>query len=131
TWTALADNPTAINISPDLPSFRNGDGKLLVTLPPSYNSETQPSINTLIRVIDMGGAIHDSQTINVHLGTIVAADINGDGNVDLIDAILALQISSGISGSHGIYNQADVNDDSRIGLGEGVYILQKISGLRQ
>ncbi len=57
-------------------------------------------------------------------------DIDDDGNVDLTDAILGLQIISGLK-PQGIVMQADVNADGRIGLAEVIYILQYVAGLRQ
>ena len=60
----------------------------------------------------------------------INGDINGDGNVDLTDAILAIQIVSGITPTQAVYAGADVNGDGKIGIEEVIYILQKISGLR-
>jgi hypothetical protein len=58
-------------------------------------------------------------------------DLNLDGIIDLTDAIIALQVMSGIS----TLNQpqmgyADVNQDGRIGLSEAIYVLQEVAGLR-
>ena len=59
---------------------------------------------------------------------VIKGDINGDGNVSLSDAILALQIVIGLN-SDSTHLDADVNGDGKIGLEEVIYILQKISGL--
>ena len=56
-------------------------------------------------------------------------DINGDDNVDLTDAILALQVVASM-GPAPVYSSADVNADGKIGTEEVIYILQKVSGLR-
>jgi len=56
-------------------------------------------------------------------------DINGDGVVDLADAMLVLQILDGMD-PVGVHSWADVNNDGKIGLEEVVYILQEVSGLR-
>ena len=58
-------------------------------------------------------------------------DLNLDGIIDLTDAIIALQVISGIS----TLNQpqmgyADINQDGRIGLPEAIYVLQEVAGLR-
>ena len=62
-------------------------------------------------------------------------DTNGDGNVDLTDVILALQVISGMnpSGIRSDYASSgtDVNGDGKIGLEEVIYILQKVAGLRE
>jgi len=56
-------------------------------------------------------------------------DVNGDGKVDLADAILALQVIAGLNPA-GVKVSADVNNDGKIGLEEVIYILQKAAGLR-
>lgn len=61
----------------------------------------------------------------------VTGNLNDDGAADLKDAILALQISAGITPSVRIYTEADVNGDGRLGVEEAVYILQLIAGVRQ
>jgi len=58
----------------------------------------------------------------------LAGDVNGDGMVDLADAITALQILAGINPL--AYIRADVNNDGKIGIEETVYILQMVAGLR-
>jgi hypothetical protein len=62
---------------------------------------------------------------------ITIGDINGDDQVNLSDAILTLQVLSGISVSETVNIDADVNGDGRIGMEEVIYILQVVSGLRQ
>lgn len=60
-----------------------------------------------------------------------SGDMNLDGNIDLLDAIIALKVTAGLS----IGNQpgmlcADVDNDNKIGLQETIYILQKTAELR-
>ncbi|MEA2013788.1 MAG: DUF1566 domain-containing protein [Thermodesulfobacteriota bacterium] len=62
-------------------------------------------------------------------------DINGDGNVDLADALIALKMLAGMDVSDLIRadyatSGVDVNGDNKIGMEEAVYIMQKISELR-
>lgn len=57
-------------------------------------------------------------------------DIDGNGHVDLADAVLALQTLSSITPSVTIYNEASVNTNLEIGLAESIYILQKMAGSR-
>jgi hypothetical protein len=56
-------------------------------------------------------------------------DVNGDGNVNLADAIMVLKVLAGLEPA-GLNLGADVNADGRIGLAELVYILQDVAGLR-
>lgn len=57
-------------------------------------------------------------------------DVNGDGDIDLADVIMALQALVGMSPSESIYSGADVNGDGRIGLEEVIYCMQILSGSR-
>ena len=56
--------------------------------------------------------------------------MSGNGEVDLEDAIIALQILSMISPQKNIHLDADLNDDGKLGMEEIVYIVQKIAELR-
>lgn len=75
----------------------------------------------------------DSPVLNVPLQGMrfLKGDVNGDGIVDLKDAVLALQIMTGITPDSDIQLNADVNGDGKIGMAEVVYILQYVAGLRQ
>lgn len=58
-------------------------------------------------------------------------DLDLDGIIDLTDAIIALQVMSGISTlNQPQISYADVNQDGRIGLPEAIYVLQEVAGLR-
>jgi len=61
----------------------------------------------------------------------VRGDINGDGVVNLTDALLSLQAAMGnLPAGATVYTDADVDGDGRIGIPEALYILQSLSGLR-
>ena len=53
-------------------------------------------------------------------------DVNGDGEVNLKDAVAVLKLLSGISAGN-ICISADVNGDGKIGFEELVFILRKIA----
>ena len=58
-------------------------------------------------------------------------DLNLDGSIDLTDAIIALQVMSGITTlNQPQMSYADTNQDGRIGLPEAIYVLQEVAGLR-
>ena len=61
---------------------------------------------------------------------ILKGDINNDGSVTLMDAILALQVVSGVTPVASLSKWGDVNSDGKLGMQEGLYILQRIAGLR-
>jgi hypothetical protein len=78
---------------------------------------------------------HDGNDSDIYLarrisGPELEGDLNGDGEVDLADAILAFQIIAGMQSLSYVNIEADVNGDGRIGLEEALYTLQKVSGLR-
>ena len=60
----------------------------------------------------------------------MVGDISGNADVGLEDAILALQIASGITPTQSVDLSADINGDSKIGIAEAIYILQEVSELR-
>jgi hypothetical protein len=61
--------------------------------------------------------------------TCIPGDVNGNGKVDLDDAMLVLRILAGIPVGNVNLN-ADVNGDGKIGLEELGFILQKVAELR-
>ena len=76
------------------------------------------AIVKLIQVAIQGGDINP-----------LPGDMDGNGNPNLADAILALQIAAGMDPSQNIYKSADVNGDGKIGIEEAVYVLEKVVGL--
>lgn len=54
-------------------------------------------------------------------------DVDGNGDIGLSDAVLALQVCTGLDVSVNV--DAALNGDKKIGIDEVIYILQKISGL--
>jgi hypothetical protein len=74
-----------------------------------------------------------NQTASVTFKSALAhGDVNDDGSVVLVDAILALRVMSKVPlpPSVSIPVHADVNGDGRIGMAEVIYILQKVAGIR-
>jgi len=83
---------------------------------------------------DTGGNVVSQEvrlTVENGVDPIGPGDVNGDANVDLTDAILALQVLCGVdTGSDTINADADVNGDNKIGIEEAIYALQVVSGAK-
>ncbi|MCX5836856.1 MAG: 6-bladed beta-propeller, partial [Deltaproteobacteria bacterium] len=84
---------------------------------------------TLPEVIVVAGEVTD---VSILMSSSIAGDINGDGNINIADTILALQVISGVYLSPAviIYKEAHLNGDGKIGMEEVIYILQKVAGMR-
>ena len=57
-------------------------------------------------------------------------DLDADGEINIKDVILALQVASFVNTHVPIYTMADINEDGKIGLEEAMYALEVISGAR-
>jgi alpha-tubulin suppressor-like RCC1 family protein len=69
---------------------------------------------------------------NLHalaLKVIAPGDVNGDGSVNLLDAITVLQIATQMNVTIPVTLSADVNGDGTIGLAEAMYVIQYIAKL--
>ena len=71
-----------------------------------------------------------SRELKITLVSNLLGDLNGDNDVGLADAILALRVVSNYSDVIGLNFNSDVNGNGRIGLEEAIYTLQVASGLK-
>ena len=81
--------------------------------------ETRLEAETLVPGID-------NLSINLFLGTSTKGDLNFDGSVDLMDAILGLQILTDDEPVTDISPAADVNADGVLGLPEVIHIMGQL-----
>jgi hypothetical protein len=61
----------------------------------------------------------------------ILGDVNGDGLVNLADAIVVLKVMAQMGQGEVVHTTGDVNGDGKIGLAEASYVLQKAAGLRE
>ena len=81
-----------------------------------------------------GNATGDNHTVAL-IGTtldrtVLKGDINGNGTIDLTDAVVAMQILSRVTPAQPINKNADIDGDGKIGLPEVIFILQRAVDLR-
>jgi len=57
----------------------------------------------------------------------INGDVSSNGTVTLADAIISLQVCTGLPVTTKVHSGADVQDDNRIGLDEVIYIMQYVS----
>ncbi|MEI6259973.1 MAG: hypothetical protein WCR46_08710 [Deltaproteobacteria bacterium] len=62
--------------------------------------------------------------------TTLSGDVNHDDVVDLVDAVLVLQVLTGQTPAEQVYVDANINGDGRLGLAEAIYAMQKAAGLQ-
>ncbi len=83
---------------------------------------------------DTSSAAADIKLAFIEVSDHLLGDLNGNGDVNLDDAILALRLMTGVDASDldkpYILSGADVNGDWQVGLEEVAYILQDVSETR-
>ncbi len=86
------------------------------------NYKLTTAYTLLVKVSDGVNSAEAVITITVN-NVVLPGDINDDSSIDLRDAVLGLQATTGISTSAVIYIAADVNGDGKIGIAEVIYVL--------
>ncbi len=86
-----------------------------------------PIYSLKVQVSGPGGSTETTVTVNIEKP--VKGNVNDDCKTDLQDAILSLQILTGIQ-TEAINPEADINNDGRIGLEEVIYILRDIANIK-
>jgi hypothetical protein len=79
---------------------------------------------------DQAGNSEGVKEIFYNIKYVSSGDINADGTVDLSDAVMAMQVLSGIPVVQPVCKSADVNGDGKIGIADVIYIIQKSADLR-
>jgi hypothetical protein len=122
---------TSATIQAGLGSALSEDGSFILrveagTVNVSVNAERFNSTTVQNVVVQAG----QETPVTIRMVPPMPGDIDGNGGVNLADAILALQVISRITTIGTVHKEADVNGDGRIGMAEAIYILQKIAGTR-
>ena len=159
TWNAKALSDNSYSPRSTTCTANGCTGTITVEMLPGDSAWTAVSSDAWITVTSGGGGAGNSMvgysvTLNngfARTGTItiggqtftitqnasgynLKGDINNDGNVTLTDAILVLQVMTGMQpqGLRSDYptSDTDVNGDGRVGMPELLYILQEVAGVR-
>jgi len=96
----------------------------------SYEMNAIVGQDGVINVSEGSNYISSAGFWHMLLIEILGGDVNGDGTVDIIDAVLTLQLLAGRAAPETFIN-ADINNDYRTGLPEALYIMGIISGARK
>ena len=100
---------------------------------------TQSTCPGITGYVDLDSFNGDLSTFNSNFviqatNTLPKGDVNGDGEVNLADAILALKVITGMNPTSIMTNYptsgADVSGYGKIGMSEVIYILQTVAGMR-
>jgi hypothetical protein len=100
----------------------------------SYGAWTAPTFADINGDGDLDAFVGGSNNVRFFENLVlwaVLGDVNGDGNADLSDAMLSLQVQSGIVPAVPVTTAGDVNGDGRVGMPETMFDLQKEAGLRK
>ena len=111
------------------------------TLPASAGATTYAydALNRLTEVnydnCDLVAYTYDAagnmSTIATTISTAKHGDFNASGQVDIADAILAMQVAVGLKPSLPSDNRCrDASGDSRTGMEDVIYVLQKVAEMR-
>ncbi|MBY9005507.1 MAG: hypothetical protein KGD63_01990 [Candidatus Lokiarchaeota archaeon] len=131
TWTATDDNPTAYTIT------RNGQQ----VASNSWSSGSAIIINvdglldgtyTYVCTVSDGDGLTDSDTVILTVTSIDIwqnGDVNHDGEVDIVDALLISQYYVGLDPQPFYEEEADVNGDGSIDIIDALLVAQAYVGL--
>lgn len=93
--------------------------------PAGYYFDNMTSVRSLAQATRLAAGT-DHSFIDLFLGELQRGDLNYDGVVDLTDAILGLQIMTGMSIADSISTSADVNGDGIISMPEVMHIMNQL-----
>jgi mucin-19 len=115
-WSIVAGAlPTGLNLSSD--GIISGTPAATTTMTAGFTVQVTDS-----------GALFSTRVFSLTIN--LRGDINDDGHVDLADAVMAMQVLSGMIPAAPVHQSGDINNDSQVGLPEAVYVLQKVAGMR-
>ncbi|MCG6534139.1 MAG: chitobiase/beta-hexosaminidase C-terminal domain-containing protein, partial [Syntrophales bacterium LBB04] len=79
---------------------------------------------------DTAGNVEPLKSVVYNITSTLKGDIDGNGSIELTDAVIAMQLFSGFTSAKPVNKYADVDGNGRIGPPEVIYVLQKVAGIR-
>lgn len=107
-----------------------GDGTTSAGKNPTHTYAAPGTYTVSLTISGISGGFDSETKTEYILAEHSGADLNNDQKVDLLDAILALQILVKSPHLPEITMDHDINGDNRFGLEEALYVLQHVSGIR-
>jgi len=121
-------NNTVVKVEKDTIEVTPSNGNTVTGSRVSPDSSLIEGAWDIFRQNEFGSVVFYSKGINGNFNASGFADINGDELINLSDAVLALQISTGYNDpNYKDYVNADINGDGVIGTEEAIYILRYLS----
>jgi hypothetical protein len=103
-WSAVADNPFAVTISPLVPGLGSEGQSLVLRAPDGFDFDAVDELTATVTVVDVEGGTADFQDVTVHIGGRVApvgslcghaTDGSLGGPVTATDALITLRTAVG------------------------------------
>ena len=82
--------------------------------------------NATVTVVDDKGGSQKSDPLTIKIKP-PKGDVNGNGKLDLTDAIIALKVAAGLTVNQNIHLEAEPTGDGKISLDDAIFILKKLA----
>lgn len=140
-WAEYGDGSYGLRILPLSTAGIIGTEGAVVTLTVSVSNKMEAGNQIVVlrqnslSVIDAEGQASTLDLDNTRTmfstveGIFSEGDVNGDGRVDLTDAIMIVYSSLGVTSEEFIDNSADVNNDGRVDLTDAIVVVYKSLGI--
>ncbi len=131
TWTAIDDNPTTYRITRGSTQMASGSWTSGSPITISVDGLSAGTYTYTCNVND-GDGLSDSDSVTVTVSPVdewQLGDVNHDGNINIVDALLIAQYAVGLNPQPFYTEQADVNGDRAINIVDALLVAQYYTGI--